>query len=124
MFKSYVYLEVRVLLSAVPGVFIAENGEGGPKDILSAKKEFLRKNNAPVTFSAVHVQPSVLHKVSSFVRATGGEMLDEAALERLTGRLPEPPDEPEPPDDFAAVVDVVVAETTPEASNQRLLAHN
>ncbi len=93
MFKSYVYLEVRVLLSAVPGVFIAESADGGPKDILSAKKEFLRKNNSPVSFSAVHVQPSVLHKVSSFVRATGGRMLDEAALERLTGKLPEPPDD-------------------------------
>ncbi|MBQ3687083.1 MAG: asparaginase, partial [Treponema sp.] len=93
MFKSYVYLEVRVLLSAVPGVFIAESTDGGPKDILSAKKEFLRKNNSPVSFSAVHVQPSVLHKVSSFVRATGGRMLDEAALERLTGKLPEPPDD-------------------------------
>ena len=93
MFKSYVYLEVRVLLSAVPGVFIAESADGGPKDILSAKKEFLRKNNAPLSFSAVHVQPSVLHKVSSFVRATGGRMLDEAALERLTGKLPEPPDD-------------------------------
>lgn len=93
MFKSYVYLEVRVLLSAVPGVFIAESADGGPKDILSAKKEFLRKNNAPLSFSAVHVQPSVLHKVSSFVRATGGRMLDEAVLERLTGKLPEPPDD-------------------------------
>lgn len=93
MFKSYVYLEVRVLLSAVPGVFIAESADGGPKDILSAKKEFLRKNNSPVSFSAVHVQPSVLHKVSSFVRVTGGRMLDEAALDRLTGKLPEPPDD-------------------------------
>ncbi len=93
MFKSYVYLEVRVLLSAVPGVFIAETGAGGPKDILSAKESFLRKNNSPVSFTSVHVQPSVLHKVSSFVLATGGRMLDESALERLTGKLPLPPDD-------------------------------
>lgn len=93
MFKSYIYLEIRVLLSAMPGVFIEEGGKDGPKDILSAKKEFLKKNNEGQTFSTVRIQPSVLHKVSTFVRATGGRAIEDPLLEHLTGNIIEPPDD-------------------------------
>lgn len=93
MYQSRVYLEVRVLLSAVPGVFIAEELNAGKKSILNAKAEFLRKNNSPLRLSKVGIQPSALHKVASFVNAIGGSMLETSVLEHLTGSMPEPPDD-------------------------------
>ena len=47
MFKSYIYLEIRVLLSAMPGVFIEEGGKDGPK------KEQRRADVLYRTYSAV-----------------------------------------------------------------------
>ncbi|MCR5763910.1 MAG: asparaginase domain-containing protein [Treponema sp.] len=93
MYQSRVYLEVRVLLSAVPGVFIAVELNNGKKGILNAKADFLRRNNSPVQLEKVDVQPSALHKVALFVNAVGGTMLKSSSLEHLTGALPEPPDD-------------------------------
>ncbi|MBR1911400.1 MAG: asparaginase [Treponema sp.] len=93
MYQSRVYLEVRVLLSAVPGVFIAVELNDGKKGILNAKADFLRRNNSPVQLAKVDIQPSALHKVALFVNAVGGTMLKSGRLEHLTGRLPEPPDD-------------------------------
>lgn len=93
MYQSRIYLEVRVLLSAVPGVFTAVELNDGKKGILNAKADFLRRNNSPVQLAKVDVQPSVLHKVALFVNAVGGTMLSSGKLEHLTGALPEPPDD-------------------------------
>lgn len=93
MYQAYVYLETRILLSAVPGVFVLDSAEKGQKNILSAKAEFLEKNNNRVPVKAVSVQPAALRKVVTFVRAIGGTVLEKAKLERLTGNIQEPPDD-------------------------------
>ena len=93
MYQTRVYLEVRVLLSAVPGVFIEVELNDGKKGILNAKADFLRRNNSPIQLAKVDIQPSALHKVALFVNAVGGTMLKTGKLEHLTGALPEPPDD-------------------------------
>lgn len=93
MYKAYVYLEVRVLLSAVPGVFIENFKDSGKKDILTATSTFLDRNNSKSDADDVRIQPSVLHKAAAFVNATGGKMLSVSELERLTGNIQEPPDD-------------------------------
>ena len=93
MYKTYIYLEVRVLLSAVPGVFLTESESSGKHDILTAKAEFLKRNNGGAKVLSVAVQPSVLHKAVSFVRAVGGTVEEKVFLEHLTGKVQEPPDD-------------------------------
>jgi len=93
MYKTYIYLEVRVLLSAVPGVFLTESESSGKHDILTAKAEFLKRNNGGAKVLSVAVQPSALHKVVSFVRAVGGQLEEKVFLDHLTGNIPEPPDD-------------------------------
>lgn len=93
MYQSFVYLEVRVLLSAVPGVFIENSSVSEKKDIITAKKTFLERNNKKKLPSSVQIQAGVLHKVASFVQATGGSMVEESLLEKLTGNIQEPPDD-------------------------------
>ncbi len=93
MYQPYIYLETRVLLSTVPSVFLAEVEENGKKDILSAKADFLKRNNKSKQYTSVNIQPSVLHKMYTFVHASGGKILDEAILEKLTGKIQEPPDD-------------------------------
>ena len=85
MYQSFVYLDVRVLLSAVPGVFIEDSSDSEKKDILTAKKTFLERNNHKKVPSSVMIQTRALHKVSAFVQATGGSIVGEAVLEKLTG---------------------------------------
>ena len=93
MYKTYVYLEVRVLLSAVPGVFLTQSESSGKHDILTAKAEFLKRNNGQAKVLSVAVQPSALHKAVSFVRAVGGSVEEKVFLEHLTGNIQEPPDD-------------------------------
>lgn len=93
MYQSFVYLDVRVLLSAVPGVFIEDSSVSEKKDILTAKKTFQERNNHKKVPSSVMIQTRALHKVSAFVQATGGTIVDEAVLEKLTGNIQEPPDD-------------------------------
>ncbi len=93
MYQSYVYLDVRVLLSAVPGVFIVDHEESSNKDILTAKEQFLDRNNNGYKIKNVTIQPSVLHKTATFVRAIGGTLNQNAKVEHLTGTLMEPPDD-------------------------------
>ena len=93
MYRSFVYLEIRVLLSAVPGVFLETSASSGRKDILSAKSEFLKRNNSRSAPAEVGIQSSALHKVAVFADAVGGRMLPHTVLERLTGAVPEPPDD-------------------------------
>ncbi len=93
MYQSYVYLEIRVLLSAVPGVFIESMADEGRKDILSAKADFVKRTAGEDSFSTVRIQPAALHKVATFVHASGGTMCSQALLERLTGKIQEPPDD-------------------------------
>jgi len=95
MYQSYVYLETRVLLSAVPGVFVSTAAESAKKDILSAKAVFLKRNNSRSPVGAVSIQPAALHKVAMLARALGGTMLEKSELERLTGSIQEPPDDKE-----------------------------
>ena len=95
MYQAYVYLETRVLLSAVPGVFISNSADSGEKDILSAKADFLKRTNNRFAVKDVSIQPAVLHKVASLVKALGGTMLEKSALEHLTGNIQEPPDDKE-----------------------------
>lgn len=95
MYQAYVYLETRVLLSAVPGVFVANSADKGKKDILSAKADFLKNNNSRAPVAAVSIQPAALRKVVTFVRAIGGTVLEKSKLERLTGNIQEPPDDKE-----------------------------
>ncbi len=73
MYQSFVYLEIRVLLSSVPGVFI------------------IKRQGERVISAAV--QPAVLHKVSSLVHSLGGGMVENAELEKLTAKMLEPPDD-------------------------------
>ncbi|HBB43462.1 MAG TPA: glutamyl-tRNA amidotransferase [Treponema sp.] len=93
MYKPLIYLEVRVLLSALPGVFIADSDSGGAKDILTAKAEFQKRNNSSKEVHSVEIQSSVLHKAAALVRAMGGSMEDSSQIEKLTAHLPEPPDD-------------------------------
>ena len=94
MYQSCIYLEVRVLLSAVPGVFIIAEDEQQKKDINSAKEKFLERNNAPLKISGnVSVQPAVLRKVAAFTRAVGGKVLSSSVLEKQGARIQEPPDD-------------------------------
>src|SRR5574344_1925747 len=95
MYQAYVYLETRVLLSAVPGVFISNSADSGEKDILSAKADFLKRTNNRFAVKDVSIQPAVLHKVASLVKALGGTMLEKSELEHLTGNIQEPPDDKE-----------------------------
>ena len=55
MFQSFIYLEVRVLLSSVPGVFISTTEDSAKKDILSVKADFLRKNNSAPKINSVKI---------------------------------------------------------------------
>ena len=93
MYQSNIYLEVRVLLSAVPGVFMAETESNGKKDILSVKADFLKKNNSQGKVNSVSIQPAALRKVTTLIRALDGKVEKDAVLERLTGNLQEPPDD-------------------------------
>lgn len=95
MYQSYVYLETRVLLSAVPGVFILESADSGRKDILSAKAEFLKRNNSRAQVEKVTIQPAALRKAATLARALGATLLEESDLEHLTGNIQEPPDDKE-----------------------------
>ena len=82
-----------MLLSAVPGVFLTESESSGKHDILTAKAEFLKRKNGGAKVLSVAVQPSVLHKAVSFVRAVGGTVEEKVFLEHLTGKVQEPPDD-------------------------------
>ena len=93
MFQSYVYLEIRILLSAVPGVFVCQSESSSKKDILSAKAEFLKRNNSRAPLGKISIQPSALHKVATLVNALGGKMMETSTLEHLTGNIQEPPDD-------------------------------
>lgn len=93
MYQSYIYLDVRVLLSAVPEVFLVDYEDSGKKDILSANEIFLSRNNNGAKIKSVNIEPSVLHKVSSFVKAIGGTLNKEAHIESQTGNIQEPPDD-------------------------------
>ncbi len=94
MYQSCIYLEVRVLLSAVPGVFTVSEDERQKKDINSAKEEFLARNNAPLQVNGeVSVQPAVLRKVAAFSRAVGASLHPSAVLEHLNAKIQEPPDD-------------------------------
>lgn len=95
MYKSYVYLEIRVLLSAVPGVFILESDSNKKMDILTVKEEYVQRNNEGHKLSGVSIQPSVLHKVSSLVHSLGGNFINNPDLEKLTGNIQDPPDDKE-----------------------------
>jgi len=93
MFQSFIYLEVRVLLSSVPGVFISTTEDSAKKDILSVKADFLRKNNSAPKINSVKIEPSTLHRVRTLVEALGGTMTGSSTLERLLGNIQEPPDD-------------------------------
>lgn len=93
MYQSSVYLDVRILLSAVPGVFVSSSDFNEKKDINTVKAEFLQKNNSPIKVSSVRIEPAVLHKVTTLVSALGGTVLKNTVLESLTGNIQEPPDD-------------------------------
>ena len=95
MYKSYIYLEVRVLLSAVPGVFLFTNSTQRASDILTAKENFIEKTFIKEKFDKVQILPSVLRKASAFVTATGGTLLKASSLQKLTAFIPQPPDDRE-----------------------------
>jgi aspartyl-tRNA(Asn)/glutamyl-tRNA(Gln) amidotransferase subunit B len=67
MYQSFVYLEVRILLSKTPGVFVSA-GNG-----------------------AESVDPSVLESVFALIHALGCVIPPSALVERQTGVLPVPP---------------------------------
>ncbi len=93
MYKSYVYLEVRVLLSAVPGVFIVDGEQNEARDILTAKAEFQDRNNNARKVSSVSIEPAALRKVVLLSRAVGAQVLAQSELEHLTANIQEPPDD-------------------------------
>lgn len=93
MYQPQIYLEVRVLLSAVPGVFLVQTENSQRKDINSVKKDFLKRTNEGFKIENVKVEPAVLHKALAFVNATGGTCLEKSHLEHLTGNILEPPDD-------------------------------
>ena len=95
MFKPVVYLEVRVLLSAVPGVFSVNSNRQGAKDILTVKAEFQKRNNAAKTIDSVEIQTAALRKGSSLIRALGGKSYDSIEVEKLTADIQIPPDDKE-----------------------------
>lgn len=93
MYKPSIYLDVRVLLSAVPSVFTTDSDSNAAKDILTAKKEFQKRNNSAKEIHSATVQASVMHKVSSLVNALGGKISRKSVLERLAADMSEPPDD-------------------------------
>lgn len=95
MFKPVVYLEVRVLLSAVPGVFSVNSNRQGAKDILTVKAEFQKRNNAAKNIESVEIQTAALRKGNSLIRALGGKSYDSIEVEKLTADIQIPPDDKE-----------------------------
>lgn len=95
MFKPVIHLEVRVLLSAVPGVFTVNSNPHEIKDILTAKAEFQRRNNTAKNVSSVDVQTASLRKASTLIRALGGQTNKSICLEKITAPIQVPPDDKE-----------------------------
>ena len=93
MYKPFIYLDVRVLLSAIPSVFSTDSDSRSARDILTAKAEFQKRNNSAKEIHSVSVQASVMHKVSALVNALGGKMSQKSVLEKLAADMTEPPDD-------------------------------
>lgn len=93
MYQSNIYLEVRVLLSAVPGVFSVQTKEDSRKDILSVKATFTERNNDRIPVESVTIMPAALRKVVLLSQVLGAKINESSRLERLAGSLQEPPDD-------------------------------
>ena len=92
MYQTNIYLQARILLSAVPGVFNVKEKEGN-KDILTAKATFLDRNNKSFHSDKVELQPSVLHKLASLVHALGSSLIQEGELDYIEDLGQEVPDD-------------------------------
>ncbi len=93
MYKPSIYLDIRVILSAIPSVFTTDSDTSSARDILTAKAEFQKRNNSAKEIHFASIQASVMHKVSSLVNALDGRMCKKSVLEKLAADMTEPPDD-------------------------------
>lgn len=93
MLKPVIYLEVRVILSAIPGVFNTNSNIPEAKDILTAKANFQERTTSLESISSATVQTAPLRKVSTLIQALGGKINKNIELEKLTAAFQEPPDD-------------------------------
>ncbi len=93
MLKPAIYLEIRILLSAVPEVFKVTTDFSDAKDVLSVKEQFIQRNNGKNKIMSVEILPSPLRKAATLIKALGGKINPTVDLEKFISPLQEPPDD-------------------------------